>query len=111
VFAKVAPGAASLYARVDDPSSPRSLTDAPWVLAADFSAGASFRLAGTNDHSARRPRLWITSELGYGLTAEHELRPRPNRDENDVLGSDQATRLGTLAVNGVFVRTGLAMTF
>jgi hypothetical protein len=111
VFAKVAPGAGALYARVEDPASPRTLEHAPWVLAADLSAGASFRLVGTNDHATRHARLWITQEIGYGLTSDHELRPRPNRNEDDVLGSDQSTRLGSLAVNGVFWRTGLAMTF
>ncbi|MEA2746921.1 MAG: hypothetical protein QOI41_1064 [Myxococcales bacterium] len=111
VFAKVAPGAGALYARVEDPSSPRTLEHAPWVLAADLSAGASFRLVGSNDHATRAARLWITHEVGYGLTSSADLRVRPNRNEADVLGSDQATRLGSLAVNGVFWRTGLAMTF
>lgn len=111
VFAKVAPGTASLHARVEDPSSPSTLEDTPWVFATDLSAGASIRVVGGNDHSARRPRLWITHELGYGLTTESALRPRPNRDESDVLGSDQSTNLGSLALNGVFWRTGLALTF
>jgi len=111
VFAKVAPGTGALYARVEDSSSPRTLEHAPWVFAADFSAGASFRLAGTSDHEQRHPRLWVTSEIGYGVTSEHALRPRPNRDEADVLGSDQSTNLGSLAVNGVFWRTGLSLSF
>lgn len=111
VFAKVAPGAGALYARFEDPSSPRTVEQAPWVLAADVSGGASFRLVGSNDHARRSPRLWITHEIGYGVTSEKDLRPRPNRNDADVLGSDQATRLGSLAVNGVFWRTGLAMTF
>lgn len=111
VFAKVAPGAGALYARVEDPSSPRTLEHAPWVFATDLSAGASFRLVGGNDHDKRRPRLWITHEIGYGLTTEHALRPSPNRDESDVLGADQSTNLGSLAINGVFWRTGLALTF
>jgi hypothetical protein len=111
VFAKVAPGTGALYARVEDPSSPKTLEHAPWVFATDLSAGASFRLVGGSDHDKRRPRLWITHEIGYGLTTEHALQPRPSRDDADVLGSDQSTNLGSLAVNGVFWRTGLALTF
>lgn len=111
VFAKVAPGTGALYARIEDPSSPSTLEHTPWVFATDLSAGASFRLVGGSDHAKRQPRLWITHEIGYGLTTGHELRPRPNRDEADVLGTDESTKLGSLAVNGVFWRTGLALTF
>jgi hypothetical protein len=110
-FAKVAPGTGALVARVEDPSSPRSLEDTPWVFAADLSAGASFRLVGPSDHAKRHPRLWITQEVGYGLTTSAGLRPSPGREEADVLGSDQSTRLGSLAMNGIFWRTSLAVSF
>ena len=111
VFAKVAPGAGALHARIEDPSSPSTLEHTPWVFATDVSAGASFRLVGNSDHTKRAPRLWVTHEIGYGFTTEHALRPSPNRDEADVLGADQSTKLGSLAVNGVFWRTGLALSF
>ena len=81
------------------------------MFATDVSAGASFRLVGNSDHARRAPRLWMTHEIGYGFTTEHALSPRPNRDEADVLGADQSTKLGSLAVNGVFWRTGLALSF
>jgi hypothetical protein len=111
VFAKVAPGTGAFFARVEDPSAPATLEHAPWVYAADLSGGVSFRLVGTNDHEKRHPRLWITHEVGYGVTSRTTLRPSPNRDEEDVLGSDQQTRLRSLALNGVFFRTGLALSF
>jgi hypothetical protein len=111
VFAKIAPGAAAFNARVEDPSSPETLEQAPWVFAADFSGGASFRIVGTSDHAQRHPRLWLTQEVGYGVTSSTGLRPGPNRDEEDVLGSDQSARLNALALNGVFWRTGLALSF
>jgi hypothetical protein len=110
-FVKVAPGGAAYAAHIEDPSSPASLEDTSWVLAGDLSGGATVRLAGGNDHDVRRPRLWLTTELGYGITSSHSLRPRPNRDEKDVLGADESTRLGSLALNGVFWRTGLAVSF
>lgn len=110
-FAKVAPGAAAFNARIDDPSSPSQLQDVPWVISADLSAGASLRVAGKNDHASRAARLWLTSEVGYGITSSHSLRPRPDRNQDDVLGSDEATKLGSLAANGVFWRTGVAVSF
>jgi hypothetical protein len=96
---------------IEDPSSPETLSDAPWVFAADLSGGASVRLAGGNDHEVRRARLWLTTEVGYGFTQSHSLRPAPNRNEEDVLGSDAETRLGSLALNGAFWRAGLAVSF
>ncbi|MBX3185630.1 MAG: hypothetical protein KF819_01390 [Labilithrix sp.] len=110
-FAKVAAGPAAYYARIADPSSQGPLEHAPWSFAADLSAGASFRLAGTSDHAQRHARLWVTHEIGYGVTAGRDLRPRPSRSEEDILGSDERTRLGSLAVNGMFWRTGLAVSF
>ncbi len=107
----MAPGAVGYDARVQDPSSGATLEDAPWAFAADLSAGATLRLAGSSDHSVRRARLWLTGEGGYGLTGSRALRPRPHRDEADVLGSDASTRLGSLAVNGGFWRVGLAVSY
>jgi hypothetical protein len=110
-FVRVAPGAVGYYARVHDPSSGATLEDAPWAFATDLSAGATLRLAGGSDHTSRRARLWLTGEGGYGLTGSRALRPHPNRDEADVLGSDASTRLGSLAVNGGFWRMGLAVSY
>lgn len=110
-FVKVAPGTAAYFARIKDPSSGAQLEDAPWVFATDLSAGATVRLAGSSDHGVRRARLWLTGEGGYGLTGGVALRPRPSRDEADILGSDESTRLGPLAVNGGFWRMGLAVSY
>ena len=110
-FVKVAPGTGAYFARITDPSSGATLEDAPWVFATDLSAGATVRLAGSNDHGVRRARLWITGEGGYGLTGAVALRPRPSRDDSDILGADESTRLGSLAVNGGFWRMGLAVSY
>lgn len=110
-FAKVAPGVGAYNVHIEDASSTASLEHAPWVFATDLSAGATLRLAGGSDHNVRRARLWLTTEIGYGITSSHSLRPRPNRDESDVLGSDESTRLGSLALSGVFWRTGLAVSY
>ncbi len=110
-FVKVAPGTGAYFARIQDPSSGAQLEAAPWVLATDLSAGATLRLAGSSDHGVRRARLWLTAEGGYGLTGAVALRPRPSRDEADVLGSDESTRLGSLGMNGGFWRMGLAVSY
>ena len=70
-FAKVAPGAGAYNVHIEDPSSTASLEHAPWVFAADLSAGATVRIAGGSDHEVRRARLWLTTELGYGITSSH----------------------------------------
>jgi hypothetical protein len=111
VFAKVAPGAGALDARAEDPSAPETLEQTPWLFTTDLSAGASFRLVGSNEYGAPHPRLWLTCELGYGFTTSRELRPVPSRNDADVLGTDHPTNLGSLALDGVFWRTGLALSF
>jgi len=110
-FARVAPGGAAYAAHIEDPSSPASLEDTSWIFATDVSGGATVRLAGSSDHDVRRARLWLTTEVGYGITSSHSLRPRPNRDEADVLGTDESIKLGSLALNGTFWRAGLAVSF
>lgn len=111
VFAKAAPGTALFSARVTDPSAPEPLEASSWVFAADLSAGASFRILGSSDHATRSARLWITHELGYGITSSKDLAATPKRNEEDILGQDRQARLGAFAANGVFWRTGLAVTF
>lgn len=111
-FARVAPGAALLYTRVDDPSSPAKLKDASWAFAGDLSAGASFLLGPRNDMDKRStPRFWVTPEIGYAFATATDLRPKPARDEEDVLGSDAATNLGSIALSGLFWRASIAVTF
>jgi hypothetical protein len=53
----------------------------------------------------------VTPEIGYGLTSSRGVSPSPNRDAADVLGADERARLGSLAVNGVFWRASLGLTF
>jgi len=110
-FAKVAPGAAALHARLSDPSAPDTLEDVQWAFATDLSAGASVLLAPHGDWDSRRVRFWLTPEVGYGLTGRASLRPIADRDEEDVLGTDSRARLGSLAMNGVFWRVTMNVTF
>jgi hypothetical protein len=110
-FARVAPGAALLFTRVDEPSSQAKLKDSSWAFAGDLSAGASILLGPRNDMDRRSPRFWVTPEIGYAFTTSTDLRPKPARNEDDVLGSDAETNLGSIALSGLFWRASLAVTF
>ena len=111
LFGKVAPGLAVFHARVDDPSSNGTLEDTPAVFATDLSAGVSFLIAPHGSFARRGVRFWLTPEGGYGVTASSSLRPRADREEEDVLGSDGRSRLGSLAVSGGFFRIAASATF
>src|SRR5262249_5637442 len=110
-FARVAPGASLMYASVDDGSSQSRLHDSSWAFAADASAGASFLLAPHGHADKRQVRFWVTPEIGYSFTTEASFSPNPNRDENDVLGTDASMRLHAVALSGVFWRISAALTF
>lgn len=111
-FARVAPGASLLYTRVDEPSAAAKLKDTSWAFAGDLSAGASFLVGPRRDMDRRTtPRFWITPEIGYAFATSTGLRPKPSRDESDVLGSDAGTNLGSIALAGLFWRASMAVTF
>ncbi len=109
-FARVAPGAAYVNARVDDPSSPGALTKSGGMFTADFSGGASVLLGPQGKAKDKTVRFWITPEVGYAwstamaldMTAEgHADDPRPQG----------TTSLGELALRGPFFRVSAALTF
>lgn len=110
-FGRLAPGAAALMASVNDKSSSANLKETSWVFAGDLSVGASVLLGSRRDLDQRAPRLWITPEVGWSLTTAADLRPSPSRDQEDVLGRDVGTNLGSVAMNGFFWRASIATTF
>lgn len=110
-FGRVAPGAAALLARVNDSSAAANLKETSWVFAGDLSLGASVLLGSRRDLDQRAARIWITPEVGWSLTSSADLRPAPSRDQEDVLGRDTGTNLGSVAMNGFFWRASIATTF
>jgi hypothetical protein len=110
-FARVAPGAALAYARIDDPSSQSRLADSAWAFAADASAGASILVAPYTRRDARVLRFWVTPEAGWSVTTQASFAPNPGRDDKDVLGSDASMRLHPVALGGFFWRLSAAVTF
>jgi len=110
-FVKIAPGAAAMMATVEDSGSPAKLKDTAWAFSADASLGASFLLGPRGGYDKKGVRFWATPEIGYSLTTNASLRPNPNRDEDDVLGTDVSTNLRSLALSGIFWRLTVGTTF
>ena len=111
VFGKVSPGAVAALASVNDPSAPNEVSGSAWAFSADASLGGSI-LLGPRQHMDRRTvRFWLTPEIGYAYTTSASLRPNPGRAEKDILGSDENTQLGTLALSGIFWRASIGTTF
>lgn len=111
VFGKVAPGAVAALASVHEPSAPNDLSATGWAFSTDASVGASILLGPRNRPDLRQPRVWATPEIGYAVTTKASLGANPGRDAQDVLGSDEDTRLGALSLSGLFWRLSVGMTF
>ena len=111
VFGKLAPGAVAALMSVSDPSSPNELSGTGWAFAADASIGGSILLGPRQRMDKRTVRFWLTPEIGYAYTTNAPIRPNPGRAEKDVLGSDENTQLGRLALSGIFWRASVGTTF
>ncbi len=111
VFGRVAPGTIYSIAELEDVSTAvenRAATN--WVFATDLSAGATFELTGfPGGARKRRPNLWITLEGGYGFAGSSELSMTPDGGG----GPERAepVELGSLALNGAFMRGAFVLTY
>jgi len=110
-FGKLAPGAAMVRASVYDGTTPGEMTATGWAFAADASLGASVLLGSRRRLDQRGFRVWLTPELGYAFTTRASLALNAGRDENDVLGRDENTRLASVALSGFFWRASVGATF
>ena len=103
----------------DDATSPAARTDrrdlqlrAMELLPAyDASIGGSILLGPRQHPDKRTVRFWLTPEIGYAYTTNAPIRPNPGRAEKDLLGSDENTQLGKLALSGIFWRASVGTTF
>jgi hypothetical protein len=111
VFGKVSPGAVAALATVHDPSAPKELSATGWAFSADASVGASVLMGPRQNMEKRAVRFWVTPEIGYAVTTRAPLRGNPDRDEKDLLGSDESTNLRSLALSGFFWRASVGTTF
>lgn len=111
VFGKVSPGAVAALASIRDASAPNELSGSGWAFSADASLGGSILLGPRQRMDKRAVRFWLTPEIGYAYTTSMAIRTNPGRAEKDILGSDENTQLGTLALSGIFWRASIGTTF
>lgn len=100
---RVAPGAASVNAQVQDFNSPTPLTKSRWLFATDVSAGYSWLVwPGT------KPWFWLQAEGGYGFVTSERLDLSPGSQTTPaVAGID----LGDLSLGGPFFRIAAAVSY
>lgn len=110
-FGKVSPGATAMIASVKEVGSGQDLGATGWAFSADASAGASILITPRSHYDRREVRFWITPEIGYSFTTSGALNTNIGREEKDLLGTDEDTRLRGLALNGFFWRASVGMTF
>jgi hypothetical protein len=108
---KLAPGAAAMIVSVKDGTMPTPLSDTGWAFSGDASVGASIVVAPTERMGKRIVRFWVTPEIGYAFTTNASLSASHDRDEEDILGSDENTKLRSLALSGLFWRASVGITF
>jgi hypothetical protein len=110
-FGKVSPGATAMMASVKEAGSGNDLATTGWAFSADASVGASVLIAPRSHYERREVRFWITPEIGYSFTTTAALNANIGREDKDLLGTDQDTALRGLALNGLFWRATVGMTF
>jgi hypothetical protein len=118
-FGRIAPGLLRDRARVLDGSAPADaygavssggLQQTHWSPAADISGGLGFRFGELRGRDTPRFGFWLTTEGGYGYARAHDLVLSP-QVETQPGRVDEPLRLGTLAVQGAFLRVRLAVSF
>lgn len=107
---RIAPGATHLWAHLSDPAAPAKLADTAWAFSVDASVGAAF-LLGSSSTAKKTPRFVLQPEVGYTLTTPASLSPSPNRNAEDVIGSDASTRLADVSLSGFFWRATVGLAF
>lgn len=110
-FGKVAPGAAAMLTSITESGTGNKLDATGWAFSGDVSAGVSALIAARTNMERREPRVWITPEVGYGFTTTSTLSASIGREDKDMLGSDEDTRLRGLALSGFFWRASVGGTF
>lgn len=112
-LARVGPGALHVATKVSDPSSPTGeLKGGAWAFNVDATLGAAFAIdAGKRKTQKGPPRFLIMPEVGYMVSTPARVSVNPDRDSDEVLGTDESTRLGKVALSGFVWRATLGMAF
>jgi hypothetical protein len=110
-FLRVAPGAALENAEIDDPSAPSPLTKSRWLFSTDVSAGYAYPLLPRADAFTSTARLWLQTDIGYGVVVAQRLNLSPGSASGDQGLPSGAVDLGSLSMHGVFYRLAGAVSF
>lgn len=107
---KTVPQAVYVRTSLDDSSAGERLEQTTWRFGVDATVGAAWDFAHTIKKSERAPGFWLTGEFGYGWTMSRDLVLEPDVDDDDPQ-ADIALDLGSLALRGLMMRIGVAVTF
>ena len=106
---KLVPHAARVAASIDEPSAAGTLEQVDWRFGMDATAGVAWNFVRTLGANPV-PGWWLWTDFGYGFTQSKDIVLKANADESSA-GSRHQLSLGTLAVNGLLLRVGAAVTF
>lgn len=110
---KVAPGAAYLRGEVKDASAPGGeLSGSGWAVTGDATVGAAFALPlGARLKGKEPARLLVMPEVGYMLSSAARIDAKANRADDQVLGTDETSRIGKVALSGLVWRASVGVAF
>lgn len=87
-----------------------SSTKTAWKAGFDAMAGVAFEVFGYASGSSNKPRLWVTTEGGYGWTAPNRLSLKPE-DAGAAPQRLTPLDLGELSLRGPLFRVTAALSF
>lgn len=108
--AKLVPQAVHTRAHLQDASSPAELRQIAWRFGMDATAGAAWNIPRSMGGPNQLPQFWLLGELGYGWTMSNDLVLQPDLPEDDPR-AEMKLDLGPLALSGIMMRVGVAVTF
>jgi len=105
---KVVPHAARVSTSIEELSAAGTLEQVDWRFGMDASAGVAWNFVSTMGGKTV-PGWWLWTDVGYGFTQSKDIVLKS--DSDDTIASKQQLGLGPLALNGVLLRVGVALTF
>jgi|GEM_PF-518708 len=109
-FFKLVPQAVYTRASLQDDSVAAELVQKKWRFGADTTIGCGWNAPRTLGAPHTTPEVWLTGELGYGWTMTEDVKMSPDVGESDP-SHTIVVNTGPLALRGVMMRLGAAITF
>lgn len=105
---KLVPHAVRVSASLEESSAAATLEQVDWRFGMDASAGVAWNFVRTLGGNVV-PGWWLWTDFGYGFTQSKDIVLKADTDASPA--SKQQLGLGPLALNGVLLRAGIALTF